>query len=167
MSLSWYRLARGAGPTGAMGRDTCPLVPPHGRPLCSPVSLWAQCPRHKLSLFSNAGDFPGSWRRLRNSVLLLGNPGALVPKTGSSRMRPPVEAVASLAAPCPRGPWPVSSLEVVGLRMRMSGGGSCLWGISWTWGRGAWGRYSETSRCGAQFGVFLFLCGLFCSHWQL
>lgn len=31
-----------------------------GNGLCSPVSLWAPCPRHKLSLCSNAGDFPKS-----------------------------------------------------------------------------------------------------------
>ena len=60
LSFSWCHLARGAGPTGATGRDTCRLVPPYGRPLCSLVSLWAPCPKHKLSLFSNAGDLPRS-----------------------------------------------------------------------------------------------------------
>lgn len=82
-------------------------------------------------------------------------------------MRPPREAVASLAAPCPGGTLAHAPLEVVGLRMHMSGGGSSPWGVSWMWGRGAWRRCSETRRCGALFGVFLFLCSLFCSHRQL
>lgn len=146
------------------GKGYLPLGPSSWEATLFPGVTLGSVPKTHLSLFSNAGDFPGSWRRLRTSVLLLGSPGALVPKARSSRVRPPGEAVASLAAPCPGGPWPVSPLEVVGLRMRMSDGCSCLWGISWTWGRGAWGRYSETSRCGAHF---LFLCGLCCSHRQL
>ena len=50
----------------------------------------------------------------------------------------------------------MSPLEVAGLRMRVSGGGSCLWGM----GEGSRCRYSETGRYGALFGAFLFLCGL-------
>ena len=99
--------------------------------------------------------------------MLLSSPGALVPEAGSSRVHPPCEAVASLAARCPGGTLARAPLEVVGLRMHMSGGASSPWGVSWAWGRGAWRRCSETGCCGALFGVFLFLCGLFCSHRQL